>query len=278
METSLRRPPVARPLVRGNGWGVSEVVCTLGPQDRPFEERHGAVNIAAVLSGTFQYRSPAGRALLYPGAFMLGNPGACFECGHEHAPGDVCLAFQFVPEYFDEIAAGVTGAAGFSFRPGMLPAIRPMAAPLAAAQARAIRGDALAAEESAVALAEAVVRNVSGEAALDPAPSARDQRRLSAVLRYIEERSREALDLDRLAGLARMSKYHFLRVFRRAIGITPHQFLLERRLARAAAALRSSAAPVAAVAYDEGFGDLSTFNAQFRRAFGATPLEFRRNA
>ncbi len=55
---------VARRLAEGNGWTVSDVVCTSGPQDRPFEERHSGFSIAIVAAGSFQYRSAAGRELM----------------------------------------------------------------------------------------------------------------------------------------------------------------------------------------------------------------------
>ena len=54
----------ARVLASGPGWSVSDVICTAGPHDRPFEERHEAVSIAAVTAGTFQYRTASGRAVL----------------------------------------------------------------------------------------------------------------------------------------------------------------------------------------------------------------------
>src|SRR6266581_386737 len=76
----------------GNGWSVEDVLCTCGPGDRPFEERHTAMSIGVVVRGTFQYRSPLGRELMTPGTFLLGNAGQCFECGHEHAAGDRCVA------------------------------------------------------------------------------------------------------------------------------------------------------------------------------------------
>src|SRR5216117_241292 len=65
----------------GNGWSVEDVLCTCGPGDRPFEERHTAMSIGVVVCGTFQYRSPLGRDLMTPGSFLLGNAGQCFECG-----------------------------------------------------------------------------------------------------------------------------------------------------------------------------------------------------
>jgi AraC family transcriptional regulator len=54
-------------LAQGDGWVVADVVCTSGPQDRPFEERHSQVCIAMVAAGSFQYRSAAGRELMTPG-------------------------------------------------------------------------------------------------------------------------------------------------------------------------------------------------------------------
>ena len=63
-------------------------------------------------------------------------------------------------------------------------------------------------------------------------------------------------------------------MFRRAVGVTPYQFLLNLRLRRAALGLLSSRDPVSAIAFDSGFGDLSTFNAAFRDRFGSPPPGF----
>src|SRR5437899_10767251 len=93
-----------RRIAEGERWSVSDVICTSGPADRPFEEQHDGVSIAVVVAGTFQYRSPMGRDMLTPGSLLLGNPGQCFECGHEHAAGDRCIAFRYAPDFFDEIA------------------------------------------------------------------------------------------------------------------------------------------------------------------------------
>ena len=97
-------------LASGPGWRVEDVVCSAGPRDRPFEEQHDLVCVAAVTRGTFEYWTPDGRATLVPGALMLGNPGACFECGHEHGVGDRCLSFHYDPGFFEEIVASVPRA------------------------------------------------------------------------------------------------------------------------------------------------------------------------
>ena len=74
-------------LASGNGWRVHDVVCTASAHDRPFEEQHESVCIAAVTSGTFRYRSTQGAATLAPGAVLLGNERHCYECSHEHSAG-----------------------------------------------------------------------------------------------------------------------------------------------------------------------------------------------
>jgi AraC family transcriptional regulator len=118
------RTPTVRPLAKGEDWSVSDVLCELGPEDRAFEEQHGNVAIAVVLSGSFVYRSENGRSLMYPGSLLLGNAGACFECGHDHTAGDRCISFHFSRPFFEEIASGTAGSHRFRFPTTMLPALR----------------------------------------------------------------------------------------------------------------------------------------------------------
>src|SRR5919199_4321653 len=131
--------PEPRLLASGPGWSASDVICTASPADRPFEERHEAACVAAVVEGTFQYRASHGAGVLAPGAVLLGNPGACFECGHEHAAGDRCVAFHFEPDYLEPVAAAVPGARSTAFSLAHLPP-SPALIPLVAA-AEAARED-----------------------------------------------------------------------------------------------------------------------------------------
>ena len=76
-----------------------------------------------------------------------------------------------------------------------------------------------------------------------------------------------------------MSPFHFLRLFARVVGATPHQYLVRCRLRRAARALADdSARSVTDVAFDAGFGDISNFVRSFHRAAGVSPRRFRQKA
>jgi AraC-like DNA-binding protein len=278
-ETPQEHPAIAAPAVRalyrGWEWSVSEYLCTAGPHDRPFEERHHGVSIAAVIEGTFTYRTDSGTAMLHPGAFLFGNAAACYECGHEHSTGDRCISFHVAPDYFAEIAASMAGSGRFRFATPMLPATPKLLPWLARIEARTVFAEPLAVDETAARLVEAVIGAASGMAPLPVRVSPRDARRIGDALRHIEVNAADALDLDTLASVAVMSKYHFLRTFRHTVGMTPYQFLLGVRMRRAAVRLATSSAAVSAIAFEAGFGDLSTFNGRFRDVFGMSPTAWR---
>lgn len=268
--------PETRVQGRGRGWHVSEHLCRAGPGDRPFEERHGSVSISVVAAGTFTYHGEAGRALLHPGAFLLGNHGRSFACGHDHGRGDRCIALHLAPDRFAEIAATAAGSGRFAFAAAMLPAAPALLPVVAAFEAGAAAADRLWAEEAVVGLTERVLAAVSGHVPAPAAVSARDERRIARALHHAEAHAADAIGLDALAAAAAMSKYHFLRTFRRTVGQTPYRFVLGVRMRRAALRLARTADPVSAIAFDSGFGDLSTFNRRFRAQFGESPRAFRR--
>lgn len=262
-------------LASGTGWRVEDVVCTSGPHDRPFEERHDGMCIAAVMRGTFRYRSSLGSAVFAPGALLLGNHGYCFECSHEHGVGDRCLSFQFAPQFLEAVASAVPGARRVSFTIPRLPPNNGSLPVIVAAEVARDDGDAAAFEELALRVAGAVSSALAESKGNAPPPSARDERRISAALRHVEARADEILPLTDLARDAAMSPYHFLRTFRALVGMTPHQFILHIRLNRAAIRLRRTSENISTIAFAAGFGDLSTFNRRFQRIFGLSPSAYR---
>lgn len=266
----------ATTLGEGHGWRVDDILCTRGPGDRPFEERHALVSVSVVLSGTFQVRSDLGTEMMSPGSIMLGSVGQCFECGHEHAAGDRCVAFRFTEEYFEGIAAAVGVKAGsLPFRRGRLPPLRELSPLSARVVAGALRAQETSWEELAVEVAARALRmsnDLPGGAACLPRGA---EARVTEIVRAIERDPAAPLNLDGLAAAAGLSRYHFLRSFRQVTGVTPHQFILRTRLRNAAARLATGTEKVIGVAFGSGFGDLSNFNQAFRREFGTNPRRFR---
>ena len=98
------------------------------------------------------------------------------------------------------------------------------------------------------------------------------------VLEYAEANLGRGLTLRELAGVAQLSTHHFVRMFKKTLGVTPYQYLLERRVERAKDLLRGKPASLAEVALSSGFGSQSHFTSTFHRAVGATPAEFQRLA
>ncbi len=265
-----------RVLARGDGWTVADVLCTSGPQDRPFEERHSRYTIAIVLAGSFQYRSSVGRGLMTPGSLMLGNHGHCFECGHEHGEGDRCVSFWYAPEYFEQLAAaaGIRRMRG-GFRVACLPPSRHLSSLVARAGIGAMGGD-VAWDELGVTLAVSTMKLAAGASPDGAAWPSHAEARVTRMVRTIDRHPDARLTLATLAREAGLSRFHFLRTFERLTGVTPHQYVRRARLREAAMRLVAESGTVLDIALDCGFGDISSFNRAFRTEFYETPREFRR--
>jgi AraC family transcriptional regulator len=102
--------------------------------------------------------------------------------------------------------------------------------------------------------------------------------KLRDVIEYLHERAGEAISLPDLAGVAGLSPYHFARSFKASVGVTPHRYLSEIRLARARLLLATTTRSVTSIALSLGFDTPSHFATAFRTGVGMTPSEFRRRA
>jgi len=90
-----------------------------------------------------------------------------------------------------------------------------------------------------------------------------------------DARYREPLDVPAMARAARLSPAHFSREFRRTFGETPHQYLLTRRLERAAALLRTTDRSVVDICMAVGLRSVGSFTTSFGRAYGCSPTAHR---
>jgi AraC-like DNA-binding protein len=267
----------ATSLERGDGWSVSDVVCTCGPADRVFEETHTRQSIGVVLSGTFQHRSRNGRHVMSAGSLLLGNPGDTFECDHEHAVGDRCVAFHYSTAYLEEVATELRGPnVRARFTATRLPPARELSAAVARTAVALDSPERTAWSELAARVAAAALAFDGGSATRRDAPRAAVVRRVTEQIRAIELDPSADATLDALAAAAGLSPFAYLRTFEQLTGATPHQLLLRARLRRAAVRLETETSKVIDVAFSSGFRDVSNFNKAFRAEFGATPTAYRR--
>ena len=134
------------------------------------------------------------------------------------------------------------------------------------------------AEALGIVLTHELVR-INGDAATR-GPASRgglaswQQKRLAA---YIEDHVADDIPLATLAGLARLSPYHFCRSFKHSFGMPPHRYHASRRIERAKQLLANHELSVTRIALEIGFRDTSTFTATFHRLTGQTPSHYRRN-
>jgi AraC-like DNA-binding protein len=274
--TGFSGATMARVIAGGDGWTVADVICTSGPDDQPFEERHARYAIAVVAAGTFRYRSPNGHEVITPGSLMLGNEGHRFECGHEHGEGDRCVSFWYEPHYFERLVADAGARSGQRrFTVSRLPPLRELSPLVMQACSGVLHAQHVAWDELAITLAARTIELAAGRHGADaPAPLNAEARVVRAV-REIARHPDNEHTLDGLAQGAGLSPYHFLRTFERIAGVTPHQYVMRTRLRHAAMRLLAEPGKVLDLALDCGFGDVSNFNRAFRAEFGVSPRAFR---
>ena len=253
---------------------VVDYRCDAGPHDVPFTETHTDFSVSYVRTGSFGCRTRGRSFELVAGSVVVGHPGDEFMCTHDHhVCGDECLSFQFAPA-----AVEAVGAWTHVWRTGCVPPLPELMVLGELAQAAADDKSDVGVDEAGLVFAARFVEILSGRQQGRTDATARDRRRAIEAAVWIDTHAHEPLDLDSTARQAGLSAFHFLRLFARVVGVTPHQYLLRARLRRAARLLAEDARSITDVAFDSGFADLSNFVRTFHRAAGVSPRAFRRAA
>jgi AraC family transcriptional regulator len=148
-------------------------------------------------------------------------------------------------------------------------------------EAEGLLGGRLYAESLATALAISLIRDHSSLGRKAARKAARERggglprRALKEVIDYIGDNLQKDLTLAEMAGVAHMSPYHFSRLFKESTGLTPHRYVIERRVQRAEVLLGSSALPIVEIALLCGFANQSHLNRHFKRLLGVSPKALR---
>ncbi|AXS41313.1 AraC family transcriptional regulator [Breoghania sp. L-A4] len=209
-----------------------------------------------------------------PGDVCFVNPGVL----HDGAPLDDGYAYRMTypsVEFIRAIAEDMLGCAVSGTPRFISPVIRDpaLAARFARAHRRLEAGAASLEDDEAMQrfFASALARYAD----LTPPPaSARVHPAIERARDYMDAHLADNLELTTLAGIAGLSRHHFLRVFAKAYGQAPHAWLLDRRV-HAARRLLGAGLPPPEVAVACGFCDQSHLNRAFKRRIGVTPGAFR---
>src|SRR5262245_8319034 len=259
-------------ILRSDSLSVDDYRCSAGPHDEPFVEQHESFDVAYVRRGSFAYCRRGERFELVAGSVLVGHPGDDYVCRHDHREGgDECLSVHLGPELAERI-----GDASTIWRTGCVPPQSELMVLGELAQAAAEDRTDLGLDEVVLSFVARVVDFVSGLERRGPEVRARDRGRAVDAALWIDAHCHECVDLERAAREVELSPFHFLRLFSRVLGVTPHQYLVRSRLRRAASLLCDQERRVTDVALDVGFGDLSNFVRTFHRAAGVSPGGFRR--
>ena len=264
---------VATTVYRQGAISVVDYRCSAGPRDRPFVERHASFSVSYVRKGSFGYRVSDRSYELVTGSVLLGHRGDEYMCTHDHVVGDECLSFYLEPSLIDAIGGRteIWRAAGVPPLPALM-----LLGELGQAALEG-RSD-VALDEVGISFAARLVDLVAGRTRPPPDARASDRRRAVEAAMWIDSHSHDPIDLDGAAREVGLSSFHFLRLFSRVLGVTPHQYLVRSRLRRAARLLMGDARSITEIAFEVGFGDLSNFVRTFHRAAGVSPRRFRRAA
>jgi AraC family transcriptional regulator len=248
----------ATTLYAGESLSVYHYRCTAGPQHKPFVEVHARHSISYVRTGSFGCVTLGTEHALVAGAVLIGRPGQEYMATHEHhGCGDECVSVKLSPGLADELRLGSGGLAALPPLPDVM-----------------LLGEQVRAPDAALLFAQNVAALASGKSNDCVTPSAMERRRAVEAAMWLEQNLAEPVGLEDAARQAGLSPFHFLRVFRKAIGVTPHQYLLRLRLRQAARLLAGGAMTVTEVALEVGFQDLSNFVRTFKRAAGVAPARF----
>jgi AraC family transcriptional regulator len=160
--------------------------------------------------------------------------------------------------------------------------------PLLGAIARAIASELQAETSAGKLLVESLASSIAArlvqthigpqasQSVASPATGGLDRRRLSRILDYIEAHLEGDLALDRMASIACLSRYHFARAFRQAVGQSPHRYVSARRLEHAKALLIRGDRSLVDIALALSFSSQANFARAFRQATGLAPGRYRR--
>ena len=255
----------------------------------------GPLSIKFVIRGSAVWQTDDARWVVGPGTYLILNHGRTYSITVDATEPIETFCLFFKPGFVEDIWRGsVTPDGALLDAPEDAPAAvnffeRMQPPDRVTALLRHMRAQSAAEGVTHESQADAFIdvakamldtqRSIDREAAKIPAakPGTRQEllRRISRGRDFMESTWAESITLEEIARAACLSPYHFHRLFRQVFGERPHQYLVRRRLERAAEMLRSSDVAVTQVCLEVGFESPGSFSTLFRQRYGMSPSQWR---
>ena len=219
----------ATAVYEGEALSVFDYRCTAGPADKPYVEVRDGHSLSYVRRGSFGCRTLGEEHELVAGAVLVVRPGREYMATHEHhGCGDECLSIKLSRRPGRLLERKKSGT---SARVPPLPELMVLGELIQAA----VEGrTGIGVDEAALLLmAKACWLRVRAQIASSKFKEADRRRAVEAAL-WLDANAAEPVGLEHAARHVGLSPFHFLRLFTKVTGVTPHQYLLRTRLRRAA--------------------------------------------
>lgn len=272
--------PTTLPHLRSMTWsGFTSMYAALPSHDSESYTGPGQIGVAFSAHDDVQYRiGNRSRLASYPAGSVVcsGHDGIVWSRVREPTE-----ALEIYPSPWLLAQAGADGTEWPVERPAVGVA-DPVVLGVASTLRRVHSTGAYLSETASSTLAHLLARHVLRHYADPPAAAARppgvlSRRALDRTFALMEADLGGDLTLDRLAGVAHLSPFHFARCFAATTGMPPHAFVTSRRMDRARQLLRTTSLPVERIAGEVGIVNLSHFRRVFRVHVGVTPGAYRRS-
>jgi len=220
-----------------------------------------------------------------PGRYVIGTPSHAvfiaadtpYRLGFPGAIGDRALTFRFDEDLAPEQLDGSDKADGIASH-GLLSANAMMLRTLLGRRLQRATADAFEIETMALDLVHLSLNSMRRKTLVVGQPTlARRIRALERVKEAVAAAPADKWNVARLAKIANLAPFHLCHVFRELVGTSVYNYMLQERLARALDHVMDQGEDLTAIAMQVGFASHSHFTERFRRFFGCTPAELRRN-
>lgn len=249
-------------------------------------EVNQSLSFCFMRSGYFEYHVFHKELEVHVGRLLVSKPLNEYRIKLVKTYPDVSTIISFTPHFYDLLKENYQGEAGWFFNNVDLNSMLiPCNAELDHLHhliyLRSLKAfpDSMLIDDWVIRLVDKVMRTIGNRPILDPLSSGLKRNHLLTIEKakaFIIEYSSENISLQRIADHCCVSIFHFCRIFKSILGISPYQYLNEIRLSNARLFLSESKLPVTQIAFQCGFNSLAQFDSAFRSRFRITPTTYKK--